>query len=168
MHTLRRGVLICLLLLATAGCDRVTKHLAVTGLAGYPDHSYLGDTVRLQYHENPGAFLSLGASWSPVTRAVAFQLGNGLFLAWVMVAASRRRWSRIGTAGLILFLAGAWSNLVDRVFLGSVIDFLNVGIGPLRTGIFNVADVAIMVGAAFLLWEARRNSYTPTVSSLHE
>ena len=46
-------------------------------LAGYPDHSFLADTVRLQYHENPGAFLSLGATWSPAVRAAVFQIGNG-------------------------------------------------------------------------------------------
>ena len=38
-------------------------------------------------------------------------------------------------------MAGALSNLIDRIAVGSVIDFLNVGIGPLRTGIFNLADV---------------------------
>jgi signal peptidase II len=168
MNSFRRGVLLCLLLGATAGCDRVTKHLALTSLAGYPDHSYLGDTVRLQYHENPGAFLSFGATWSPALRSLVFQLGNAIVLVGVAIAASRRRWSRIGTIGLILFLAGGASNLIDRVAMGSVIDFLNVGIGPVRTGIFNVADVAIVAGAGFLLWEATRNSYTSTVSSLHE
>ena len=153
MNNFRRGVLLCCLLAATAGCDRVTKHLALTTLAGYPDHSYLADTVRLQYHENPGAFLSVGASWSPELRAVVFQLGNGLFLLALAVAASRRRWSRIESCGLALFMAGALSNLIDRVAVGSVIDFMNVGIGPLRTGIFNVADMAIMAGVALLAAE---------------
>jgi signal peptidase II len=53
--------------------------------------------------------------------------------------------------GVCLVLAGGASNWVDRVVRGSVVDFLNVGVGPLRTGIFNVADVAIMVGVALLL-----------------
>ncbi len=47
--------------------------------------------------------------------------------------------------------------------MGSVIDFLNIGIGPVRTGIFNVADVAIMVGIALLLadrYRARRAAAT--------
>ena len=44
--------MLCLLLAATAGCDRVTKHLAVTSLAGGPGQSRLGDTVRLNYHED--------------------------------------------------------------------------------------------------------------------
>lgn len=55
-------------------------------------------------------------------------------------------------AGLRLALGGAIGNLIDRVrFDGLVIDFMNLGIGPLRTGIFNVADVAISVGAVLLI-----------------
>jgi signal peptidase II len=154
MINVRRGVLLCLLLAVTAGCDRVTKHLAVTTLAGAPGQSFFADTVRLQYHENPGGFLSLGASWPPAARLLLFQFGNALFLAGAGFLAARYRWSRTANCGLVLFLAGGLSNLADRLAIGSVIDFLNVGIGQVRTGIFNVADVAIMTGAALVLWDA--------------
>ena len=161
MKILRRGVLLCLLLAATAGCDRVTKHLAVTTLAGMPGQSYLGGTVRLDYHENPGGFLSAGATWRPEIRALVFQLANAVFLIATGFLALRRQWSRWAKAGLIMFLAGGISNLVDRIAMGRVIDFLNVGIGPFRTGIFNVADVAIVAGIALLLVEHwRRRSAT--------
>ena len=73
-----------------------------------------------------------------------FQFGNAVFLAAAGFLAARYRWSRVARCGFVLFLAGGLSNLTDRIAIGSVIDFLNVGIGPLRTGIFNVADVAIM------------------------
>ena len=43
------------------------------------------------------------------------------------------------------------ANWLDRVTLGSVVDFLNVGVGPVRTGVFNVADVAIMLGAGVIV-----------------
>jgi len=58
---------------------------------------------------------------------------------------------------MALFVAGGASNLIDRVTYGMVIDFMNVGIGSLRTGIFNVADMAIMLGAGILLLEASRS-----------
>jgi lipoprotein signal peptidase len=52
-----------------------------------------------------------------------------------------------------LFVAGGIGNLMDRIFHGgSVADFLNVGVGPLRTGIFNIADVAIMGGVLVLIF----------------
>jgi signal peptidase II len=151
MNTFRRGVLLCLLLAATAGCDRVTKHLAMTTLAGSPGHSYLGDTVRLDYHENAGGFLSAGSTWRPEIRVAVFQLANGAFLLGTLFLATRFQWSRLARVGLILFLAGGLSNLIDRITLGTVIDFMNIGIGPVRTGIFNVADVAIVAGVGLLM-----------------
>lgn len=163
MKKFRRALLLCVLLAGTAGCDRVTKQLAVTTLSGMPGQSFLGDTIRLDYQENPGGFLSAGASWRPETRAVVFQVANGVFLLGALILAARYQWSRLASVGFILFIAGGLSNLIDRVAMGTVIDFLNVGLGPWRTGIFNVADVAIMAGVAILLWEARRNSYTPAV-----
>ncbi len=60
-----------------------------------------------------------------------------------------------------MFFAGGVSNWIDRLLGGSVVDFLNVGIGWMRTGVFNVADVAIMLGIAlFMLAEllGRRRS----------
>ena len=146
-------MLLCLLLAGMAGCDRVTKHLAVTNLAGMPERSYLGDTIRLDYHENTGGFLGAGATWRPEVRAAVFQGANGIFLFGTLILAIRFKWSRLGAVGLLLFLAGGFSNLIDRITMGSVIDFLNVGIGPIRTGIFNVADVAIMAGMGLLLLE---------------
>jgi signal peptidase II len=156
MNTFRRGVLLCLLLAATAGCDRVTKHYAMLTLAGEPTHSYLGDTVRLDYHENPGGFLSTGADWDRPTRTAVFQVANGTFLLIALIMAYRHKWSRLAAIGLILFVAGGLSNLIDRVAIGTVIDFVNIGIGPLRTGIFNVADVAILAGAGLLAFDHRR------------
>ena len=165
MKDLRRLLLLGLLLAGTAACDRATKHFAMTTLAGSPDQTYLSGTVRLTYHENPGAFLGLGAQWRPETRTAFFQFGNGLFLLATALLALRARFSRVGQAGLLLFLAGGVSNLVDRVAMGRVIDFLNVGIGPLRTGVFNVADIAIIAGVAILIAEGVRNTYTPAMSN---
>jgi signal peptidase II len=165
MKHFRRVFLLCLLLVATAGCDQVTKRYAITELAGGPDQSFLGDTLRLQYHENPGAFLSFGADWSAGARVAVFQLANGAFLLAIAIVALRSHQSKLGALGLGLILGGGVSNLVDRLAMGKVVDFLNVGIGPFRTGIFNVADMAVMAGVACLLWEAFRNSYTPAVSS---
>jgi len=148
--------LLCLLLAVTAGCDRVTKHYAVMNLAGMPGQSYLADTIRLDYHENAGGFLSAGATWRPQTRTVVFQLANGVFLLGSLLLAIRHQWSRLAASGLILFVAGGLSNLIDRLAMGSVIDFMNVGVGSFRTGIFNVADVSIVVGVGVLLAERYR------------
>jgi signal peptidase II len=58
---------------------------------------------------------------------------------------------------ILLFIAGGIGNLIDRMMHnGTVVDFINVGIGPLRTGIFNIADITIMGGAALLLFTTFR------------
>ena len=153
--------------LSTIGCDRVTKHVATTMLAGAPSRSYLADTVRLVYVENPGGFLSLGAGLPPVVRTGLFTAGTGLLLCMIVVLAIRRRWDRLPTLGLALFVAGGSSNWIDRVARGSVVDFLNVGAGPVRTGVFNVADVAIMLGASVVVLAtfSKRRSVPPSVGT---
>jgi len=66
-----------------------------------------------------------------------------------------------GVAAVALLFAGGVGNLIDRVTSGgSVVDFIKLGIGPVRTGIFNVADVAITVGALILLSAALRRQST--------
>jgi signal peptidase II len=139
------------LISSTVGCDRVTKHLAAERLELAPDRSFLSDTIRLQYAENAGAFLALGADWPPAVRLAIFTYGSGVLMLCVLLMAVRFRWTGPALVGTCLYLAGGASNLADRVMRGSVIDFLNVGIGPVRTGIFNVADMAIMLGVSLLV-----------------
>jgi signal peptidase II len=150
-----------MLILATVGCDRVTKHVAAVTLADGPARSFMADTVRLEYSENTGAFLGLGGSWPIEIRTGLFVVGNALLLCAMVVLAIRRRWSGLALVGLALLLAGGASNLADRVVSGRVVDFMNVGVGPLRTGIFNVADVAILIGAATLVFVGVRSGHAP-------
>lgn len=138
-------------IVATVGCDRVTKHVATAALAGRPARSLLADTVRLAYVQNEGGFLSLGADLPEAARTSLFVVATGLLLLALVAYGIRLRWSGWAAFGLALFVAGGVSNWVDRVLHGSVIDFINVGVGPLRTGVFNVADVAIMLGVAIVL-----------------
>jgi signal peptidase II len=154
----RIGVRVALLVavVATIGCDRVSKHIVTATLAGEPGRSYLADTIRLEYAENTGGFLSLGGTLPAAARTAVFTIGPVLILLLLCGAALGYRWQGWSLIGTGLVLAGGGSNWVDRLVRGSVVDFMNVGIGPLRTGIFNVADVAIMVGVAVVLLDQSR------------
>ena len=143
-------------IVVTIGCDHVTKHVAATTLSEGPRRSFLADTFRLEYAENPGAFLSLGADWPRPVRTAVFGVGNALLLV-AFVVALRHRWPTRSLFGVALFVGGGVSNLIDRIIHGTVIDFMNVGIGPLRTGIFNVADMAIMLGVGIVLIDTCRS-----------
>jgi len=128
-------------------CDQVTKTIAKAELKGQPPQSYLGDSVRLTYAENPGAFLSVGSDLPESVRSWLLSGLSALLVLGMSVAVLRgSAMSRSQVLGMALVAAGGAGNLIDRLAYGSVRDFLNLGVGPLRTGIFNGADVAITVG----------------------
>jgi signal peptidase II len=109
--------------------------------------------VRLRYSENHGAFLSAGAGLGESARFAIFTVGVALILTvlsiYVLTARHLSFWPAISMS---LVVGGGLGNLIDRVArAGAVVDFLNVGVGPLRTGIFNVADIFIVAGVGFLL-----------------
>ena len=151
-------VLIFCLVVTTIGCDRITKHLATDRLAGGSTHSYLSDTLRFEYVRNPGGFLSLGAGLPARPRLMLFSVGTTVLLIALIFVAMKRRWSGAALTGATLVCAGGASNLVDRLMHGSVVDFINVGVGSLRTGIFNVADMAVLGGALLLALASRDGS----------
>ena len=162
-----RCCVVVLLVAGTVGCDGVTKHLAQENLAGRPVQSFLADTIRLSYTENTGGFLSLGETLPESARTMLFTVATGALLLWLAVVAWRSAWRR-WTLPLSLFVAGGLSNWIDRVVDGKVVDFLNVGLGGVRTGVFNVADIAITVGAVLLLFtesRASRSDRSPTTRS---
>jgi signal peptidase II len=153
MRLLNRTALVGMVLLGCVGCDQISKSTARQYLPGTGIHSFLGDTFRLQYAQNPGVFLSLGDSLPAAIRYGAFTIAVGALvvagLAWAVLSGRLTGLQRVAIAAIG---AGGLSNVIDRIrFDGAVTDFLNLGIGSLRTGIFNVADAILMAGVAALL-----------------
>jgi signal peptidase II len=140
-----------LLMTICIGCDRVTKHIASDELRGAEPVVVAGGLVRLEYAENPGAFLSLGDHMTPRARFWILGVGTASVLAAIAIVLARRREMRWSTfVSLCLILAGGASNLADRLIDGYVVDFAIMSVGPLHTGIFNMADVSIMAGVVLL------------------
>jgi len=158
-----RAAWVFCLLVACVGCDQVTKALAAEHLAGRPPVLLLGGAFRLLYAENTGAFLSLGAGLPEAIRLWVFVIVTGAVLALLLVYAlmhreAMRPWEMLALA---LVVGGGIGNLLDRIFLGLVRDFLFLGVGRLRTGVFNVADMAITGGALLMLFGLRRRRPEP-------
>jgi signal peptidase II len=145
--------IILALLLTTVGCDQVTKVFARSVLRLRPPASYLGDLFRIQYSENVGAFLSLGANLPEHYRFWIFSVIVVAFLGVGLVYLFLKPMPALSTVGFALILGGGVGNSIDRITLGHVTDFLNMGIGSLRTGIFNVADMAVMAGIGIMMFE---------------
>ena len=152
MNLVKRALLIASVLSSCVGCDQITKIIARQNLANSDPVVFFDNIFRLQYAENPGAFLSLGAGSPESTRFWVFTLIVGVFLAGVLAyLLVSPNISKAKIISLSLLLGGGIGNLIDRIFNGGrVIDFMNVGIGSLRSGVFNVADIAISIGVVCL------------------
>ncbi len=148
MRKFSRLLVVSALLIACVGCDQISKQVVRNQLVLSESHSYLGDTVRLIHTENIGAFLGLGDALPVSARIAFFQGGVGLIvLGLLWAAAFARDMIRWQVIALALLAAGGLGNLIDRILYdGRVTDFLNLGVGSLRTGIFNIADVIEMIG----------------------
>ena len=130
--------------------DQWTKSIA-RGHWLMPRH-LLGGHLTLMHTENSGAFLSLGADLPPLARTLIFSGFVTLILVALTVSILRgsvhRRSDIIAS---VMIIAGGIGNLIDRIMRdGRVTDFIYLEAGPLHTGIFNVADIAITLGVAWL------------------
>ncbi|HEX7572217.1 MAG TPA: signal peptidase II [Bacteroidota bacterium] len=152
-----------LVLVLCIACDRAAKH-AAESLRGKPPREIAGGLMTLSYAENRGAMLSLGAGLPERTRFLIFTAGVGLLLAGIAgVILFAPALSPPLVTGLSLILAGGGSNLFDRLANdGRVVDFVTLGAGGIRTGIFNLADVAIMLGASLFLLTMIRQQHART------
>lgn len=162
MKTFSKPMVVLLITVACVGCDQATKLAAKRFLAPDRFFSFAGDTFRLHYAENTGAFLGLGATLPDHWRHLLFTALVGILLLGLLgYLLLNRSLPSVAVHCLSWILAGGASNLMDRIaYEGRVIDFLNVGIGPLRTGIFNVADMAITFSALILAIQSFRRKET--------
>jgi signal peptidase II len=126
--------------------DRVTKILAEELLQGRPPVEVIPSVVQLRFTTNPGGAFGLFGSVPGLFVAVS------VLVIAAVVFASRDLPSTGSAVGLGLVLAGAVGNLTDRAirgsgFSGEVVDFIDFHVWP----VFNLADSALVIGAAVLL-----------------
>jgi signal peptidase II len=137
------------------GADRITKQLAKEHLMYSPPRSYFHNTFRFEYVENTGAALSFGdelpqpfSFW--LLSIIPLIIIGGLF---VYVVRQLNDFSTFKLFCFAMIIAGGLGNIIDRIaYDRHVTDFMNMGIGDLRTGIFNVADVWITAGVIGLFF----------------
>ena len=158
---MKRLLVICAIAFVCVGCDQVSKNIVRNRLLTGEARSYFGGTVCFQYAENRGGILSMGAELAPSIRFWVFTVAVGiLLLAMLVFAASSRTIGPMERWAFALIVGGGLGNLIDRMLHdGVVTDFMNVGIGFVRTGIFNAADVAVFGGGLLLALSVIRRSF---------
>lgn len=129
--------------------DQVTKWWAFNDLRGSHAKEFVGGLIKIIYAENTGAWGNLGANWGEIGRflfliliPIFVLMGFGFYSVW---GSGVRKWENYSLA---LVVSGGFGNLIDRIFHGFVVDFMWMGFPNswMQTNIFNIADVAIMIG----------------------
>jgi signal peptidase II len=140
---------------ALAGCDHATKHLASRELAGEKPVEIVPGLFDLRYTENHDTAFSLTRAWGtdakPVVLAV---LASTVLVALGLWWWKQRRGAPLEQVGYAFAVGGAIGNVADRIVRGYVIDFLHLELWP----VFNVADVALVVGLGLVLIANRKRS----------
>jgi signal peptidase II len=130
--------------------DQLSKAYVVHTLALYESKAWLPFLSFTLVHNHGVAFGQLGASsvWH-VWGLVAVASAIIAYLAWMLIRVSRDE--RAMGMALSMILGGAIGNVIDRLFYGYVIDFIDFYIGSWHWYVFNLADSAICVGVVILL-----------------
>ncbi len=132
--------------------DQVTKAMVERSI---PEHSVIPVLPRifnLTHVKNAGAAFGLFSdSPAPWKTAMLVVVSAALLMTVVAIVWRNRRLQWEAGVGLALILGGALSNLVDRIRVGRVVDFLDVYFHSYHWPAFNLADSAIVVGAGFLI-----------------
>lgn len=159
-------LLLAFILLFNVGCDQVSKTIVRQNIDLNENISLLKNHITLTKVENTGAFLSTGSNLPDFVRLVLLSilpvlvLGYGIF--YLFTHTNLPRWFQIG---LCFLIGGGIGNIYDRIRFGSVTDFLHIDFVIFRTGIFNLADVSIMIGIAILFIQSFKKKViqVPTV-----
>ena len=137
--------------LAVLALDQITKHWIASRFPVYETQPLISGFFNLVHVRNRGMAFGImnrpGADWGFILLLCATLGAVALLLFWFY----RLKTEDKGTAiPLSLILGGAIGNLLDRMRLGEVIDFLDFHVGPYHWPAFNVADSAITVGTLWL------------------
>jgi signal peptidase II len=141
------------LAVAVVVVDQATKALVTGALQPGESRPILGDLVRIVFSQNSGALFGLFKD-----NAAMFGIVSLVVIGLIVAYHSRTAGSTYMTVTLGLLLGGAVGNMLDRLRLGYVVDFVDGGIGNVRWYTFNVADAAISVAILLLFVAAIRPS----------
>lgn len=146
-----RTVVILVLLAVNIVFDQVSKAIVRSRLDVYDRYSYLNNHFNIFKVENTGAFLSLGDKLpKPIHFILLTLLPVLALLGGLIYVITKRNINNLTLVGIVFVIGGGMGNLYDRIAHGSVTDFMHIDFGLFQTGIFNVADISIMIGIGMI------------------
>jgi len=147
-----KKILLIAIVLLNIGCDQISKNIVRKQVSPNDYIHLIEDNFILTNVENTGAMLGFGENLSPVLKIIFLQ-GLPIIILLVMLFSILKntkinKWQAIAFAFVI---GGGIGNLIDRILYNSVTDFFHIKIGVFKTGIFNMADVSVTLGAIIIL-----------------
>lgn len=133
--------MIFIIVILILSLDQLTKAVAIKNLAHNQSLPVIKGVFHLTLVHNRGAAFGILKNQTPL-----FIFSSLLAITLIYSALKKKERNKCYQVALSLILAGALGNLIDRLFFGYVIDFLDFRVWP----VFNVADSAITIGAALL------------------
>ncbi len=130
--------------------DQVTKHLAIIHLKPITTMPLIQDAIHFTYTENTGAAFSIFRDKKYFLIILTSFAMLGLF--WYLLKLIKQRDKLLLKISFSMIIAGGLGNIIDRVRLGYVVDFIDFRI--INYAIFNVADIFIVVGAGLLILDS--------------
>jgi signal peptidase II len=155
-----RIVAIFVVLIANVGCDQISKNIARKSLSHDETIGLFNDYVTIMRVENTGAFLSAGHNLPPTLKMLLLTILPVFILVVGLLYVLTKNFSKITTLSICFVIGGGAGNIYDRVMHGSVTDFLHIDFVVFQTGIFNMADVSIMVGMFLIVGESIVKQFT--------
>ena len=154
MKKLPKIALVLIIIFANIAADQVTKVMARNQIEYNETINVIGDYLIFTKVENTGAFLGMGSELSPFLRTALLLILPSLVMIGVFVYIIRTKYlTNISLWGLSFIVGGGIGNLFDRIVYGSVTDMIFLDFQFAHTGIFNVADMSVMVGTGLILLE---------------
>ncbi len=143
------------LVLLNISCDQVSKRVVRQSIAPFERIQVFDNNFVLTKVENTGAAYSLGSDLGPFLKIFLLQIIPILVLVFLLRhILINRKYSKETIIGFTFIIGGGIGNLYDRIVYGSVTDFLILDLGIVKTEIFNLADVSIMMGSILVLLSA--------------
>ena len=157
---IKRFVLVFTLIILNIGCDQVSKKMVREQVEFRSTTEIIGETFILTNVENSGAFLGMGSELNPIIKTILLLILPIVVLLFVLhYLLTRKDINNLTVIGLSFIVGGGIGNMYDRILYGQVTDFFHIDFGGIfKTGIFNMADVSVMVGMGLILLASFVNS----------
>tara|TARA_B100000700_G_scaffold28984_1_gene27932 strand:- start:141 stop:623 length:483 start_codon:yes stop_codon:yes gene_type:complete len=155
----KRNISISIIIALSIFLDQISKILIRNNVEQYSDIKLIGEYFILTNVENSGAFLGMGSGFSPIMKSVFLIILPIIVLISIIIYVYRdKEIDKVSLIGFSIIIGGGIGNIFDRIIYGSVTDFLFIDLGGIfKTGIFNIADLAVTTGMILILLMSFKN-----------